>query len=101
VVYLIHFEQPIPRGVSPAGKPLVAQHYIGYADDVPARLAQHAAGRGARLMAVVRERGIRWALVRTWPGGRQAERQIKRRKEAPRLCPICNPDDTPPEALDW
>jgi hypothetical protein len=41
------------------------------------------------MLAVCRERGITWQLVRTWEGGRKFERQLKNRKEAPRLCPVC------------
>src|SRR5262249_25946127 len=26
---------------------------------------------------------------RTWPGDRRLERQLKRRKDAPHICPIC------------
>lgn len=40
-------------------------------------------------MEVVTERGIGWDLSRTWPGGRQEERRLKRQKHSPRLCPLC------------
>ena len=39
--------------------------------DRPGRLAEHEAGRGARLLAVVRAAGIGWQLARPWPGGRE------------------------------
>lgn len=78
-VYLLHLSEPYKH----------AKHYVGSADDLDARLAQHAAGQGARLLEVVASAGITWQLARTWPGDRQFERQIKRRKDAPRLCPIC------------
>jgi|GEM_PF-4575612 len=84
-------EKFIEKNFSPAsaGKPLFVQHYIGYSEDLFIRLKFHAAGQGARIMEVLAERGIRWALVRTWDGGRKLERQLKNRHEAPRLCPIC------------
>jgi hypothetical protein len=42
-------------------------------------------------MEVINDAGITWQLARTWPGGRDRERAIKNRHEAPRLCPICTP----------
>jgi predicted GIY-YIG superfamily endonuclease len=81
-VYLLHFSSPLSH----------ARHYLGFAQDLDARLADHASGNGARLMSVIREAGITWTLARTWPGGRSLERRLKRRKEAPALCPICAGD---------
>lgn len=80
--YLLHFRQPI----SPAH---TAQHYLGWAEDIERRIAEHRAGRGARLTQVAKERGIDFVVVRTWEGDRSLERKLKSRKEAPRLCPIC------------
>ena len=34
-------------------------------------------------------RPIAWKVTRTWPGDRAAERRLKRRKDAPALCPLC------------
>ena len=68
------------------------------ADDLDARLAKHAAGQGARLMAVVKEAGIEWELARTWPGGRARERQLKRQGGAARMCPLCGIKPRTPEA---
>jgi hypothetical protein len=42
-------------------------------------------------MRAVCERGIPFFVARTWPGGRRLERQLKRRKNSPRLCPACVP----------
>jgi len=82
-IYLLHFDRAVPRG-SPS------RHYIGWTTDLPARLADHAAGRGARLLALLRAEGIGWQLVRQWDGAdRHHERRIKRRHQAARLCPIC------------
>jgi len=68
------------------------QHWTA---DLHARLAAHRDGRGARLMEVITAAAISWQLARTWPGGRDRERAIKNRHEAPRLCPICTPDPYP------
>lgn len=78
-VYLIHFARPLHH----------ARHYLGSTADLGDRLEQHRAGQGARLMAVITALGIDWQLARTWPGGRDVERRLKRRKEGPRLCPVC------------
>lgn len=69
-----------------------AGHYLGYAENIAARLAAHQAGTGARLTAVAKERGIGFRLVRVWVGlGRADERKLKNRKHGPRLCPLCHP----------
>ena len=78
-VYLIHFDTPYRH----------AQHYIGWASNLPARLAEHRAGNGARLMEVIANAGITWQLARTWPGDRNLERKLKDRHGASRFCPIC------------
>ena len=80
MIYLLHFDQPYRH----------ARHYLGYADDLDARLKRHRAGNGARLIEVINAAGITWRCVRTWRGGRKLERQLKRRKEGPALCPICS-----------
>lgn len=79
-VYLIHF--------SPAYKH--AKHYTGYADDIGRRVAEQSKGIGARLCNVAVDAGCQVVLARIWPGkDRKFERQLKNRKNAPRLCPIC------------
>lgn len=118
-VYLLHLDQPLSRGVrSRDGKPLTAGHYIGYTEDLIERLDEHASvmwepleepgttedgrrvlgtlrGHGARFMGAVNARGIHWRLARTWDGelaDRKWERKLKNVGNAPRLCPICNPN---------
>ena len=81
-VYLLHFDRPYRH----------ARHYVGWtrsSESLKARLAQHAAGEGARLLAVVRAAGIGWQLARMWPGSRTRERQIKRQGGHARKCPLC------------
>ena len=91
-VYLLHFSG---RLGNPANRYAQAQHYIGTATDLDARLAAHRAGAGARITVAAAARGIAFAVVRTWPGGRDLERRLKRRKEAPRLCPACKGTGVP------
>ena len=81
MIYLLHFSRPLKH----------AKHYMGYAEDIEARLARHRSGDGARLLRAVLAEGIEFELVRTWPGGRVFERKLKRRRDTPKLCPICNP----------
>jgi predicted GIY-YIG superfamily endonuclease len=80
VVYLLHLDAP---GFGHA------KHYTGWTGDLPARLALHEAGQGARLLAVAHAAGIGWTLARTWPGTRARERQLKRQGGASRRCPLC------------
>ena len=86
-VYLLHFDRPYGPPGAPVGS--TASHYIGSADDVPRRLAEHEAGRGARLIAVITASGIGFSLARTWEGGRARERKIKAQGGASRCCPLC------------
>jgi hypothetical protein len=83
-VYLLHFDRPYHH----------ARHYIGFTTDLEGRLALHARPNGSsnhRLMQVIFAAGITWRLGRVWPNAdRLFERRLKRRKEAPRLCPICS-----------
>lgn len=84
VCYLLHFERPI----SPKS---TCQHYIGFANNLEARVSYHRKGRsGVRLLEVAHERGIGFEVARVWEdGSKQLERQLKNRKNAPQLCPIC------------
>jgi len=88
VVYLLHFSRPYGPGGGANGRG-TARHYIGWAADLEARLAAHERGQGARLLAVIKAAGIGFELVRTWPGSRVRERQIKRQGGASRCCPLC------------
>lgn len=63
--------------------------YLGYAEDLEARIERHRKGSGARLVAVFVENWIGFTIARTWPGDRKEERRINNLKNSPRLCPIC------------
>ncbi len=85
-VYLLHFEPGLPiTGTR------VARHYIGWTDgDVDVRVRQHLTGRGSPLVRAAHQAGSTVTLERTWPNvDRYFERRLKRRHEAPRLCPLC------------
>lgn len=77
-----------------------AGHYLGWAGSkdgdlaagLEARLADHAAGRGARLLAVAVAAGITWQLARTWPGTTEGhEKALKDLNNRRGLCPLCTP----------
>jgi predicted GIY-YIG superfamily endonuclease len=79
-VYLLHFHSPFAH----------AKHYTGWSANLSLRLAEHAAGHGARLTEVVAAAGITWTLARTWPNATRAdERRIKNQGGASRRCPLC------------
>jgi predicted GIY-YIG superfamily endonuclease len=80
MVYLLHFDQPYKH----------ARHYIGYTDDLNARLERHRAGTGARLLEVIAGAKIGFQLAATWEGDRHLERRLHKRGGS-RICPICNP----------
>ena len=80
VVYMLHFDRPYHH----------ARHYTGWTDDLPARLARHQAGDGARLVAVITAAGIGFTLARTVTGDRRKERAIKNAGGATRYCPVCS-----------
>ena len=78
-VYLLHFSRPYRH----------AAHYLGWAKDVDARVAEHQSGTGARLTQVVVAAGIELVLAWSAPGTRKDERRMKRNSHIPRRCPIC------------
>lgn len=86
MVYLLHFDKPYRH----------ARHYLGYARLFERRLAEHMAGRGARLMAAVSAAGIGVTLVRKWPDGdRTFERELHNLKRNALLCPVCTTHPLP------
>ena len=91
--YLLHMSAPLGNLTNARAQ---AQHYTGYADDpvgdgvsLERRIAEHLAGRGAKITQAAVAAGITIELVAVWRAPLSFEKQLKRRKEAPRLCPIC------------
>jgi predicted GIY-YIG superfamily endonuclease len=78
-IYLLHFDRPFGH----------ARHYLGWALDLNARLADHGKAHGSALMRAVAAAGIGWRLAATWEGDRYRERQLKNRGGHARKCPIC------------
>jgi hypothetical protein len=92
-VYLLHAFDPATgetRRYEHAG------HYLGWAEDLEQRLAEHMAGRGARLVRVMLDAGLALELVKVWPDvSRAFERQLKRRGGAAQVCPRCRAEHPP------
>ena len=89
VCYLIHFERPYQAKTGKQQQK--AQHYLGWTINLEKRVKLHAAGQGARLLAVVNTEGIGWSVVRLWENGSHAlERKLKARHGHSTYCPICN-----------
>lgn len=79
-IYVVHFAQPLAH----------ARHYIGWTQNLPARMSQHRAGYGGRLMAAVQAAGIDWTVSYTELGDRYRERQLKNQSSAARrFCWLC------------
>jgi hypothetical protein len=102
--YLLHFIDPqtgAPARYQHAG------HYIGWTQDLAARLDAHARGAGARLVEVITKAGLGFRLVRTWPGTtRDREDLLKHAGGGRRYCPECGVQPrqdtgplTPPQRL--
>lgn len=82
-VYLLCLDEPLsPRSSS--------SHYCGATLDLESRLDDHRNRPDARFLQVAKARGISFRLARTWESESwELEKEIKARKELPRLCPFC------------
>lgn len=82
-VYLLHFDRKLAH----------AQHYIGWTEQSPEyRLQDHLnnRNRAARIVVAAVAAGIGVTIARVWPGEtRSFERALKKRANAPRICPLC------------
>jgi len=79
MVYLIHFDKPYKH----------AQHYIGFTNNLDARVDRHKKKNGSKLLKAVENAGIGFKVVKTWEGGQKFRTAIKKQKNASRFCPIC------------
>ena len=85
-LYILCFDRPIGN---PENTRALAGHYLGFALDVPARVALHAAGHGSALTQAVVKAGIGWQVFYR-PGTPGLERWLKAHyKSTPGLCPRC------------
>lgn len=84
-IYVVHFERPVETSAPRAHWP---RHYTGWASDLDARLACHAAGNGSVLFRLAAAQGTGWDLSRAERGDRNRERQLKQ-SSATQHCEIC------------
>lgn len=86
LICLLHFERFYHH----------ARHYLGYTEDLDARVAAHHAGRASPLVAAAVRDGIGFCVAATWPGDQTEERRLHRYRNSPqRLCPICRGEPGP------
>jgi hypothetical protein len=91
LVYVLHFDRPVlfTRG----GRTVEVRHYIGWSRSVAMlrrRLAHHADGQGARLLAAASAAGITWTRAATFhQADRHFERYLHASKRTPAWCPCC------------
>ncbi len=83
-IYLLHFDRPFSH----------ARHYMGSAEDLDVRLAEHAAGAGARLLWVGPAGRDQLDPGEDLVGRSPVRAQLKARGHA-RHCPICTPPRQP------
>lgn len=84
-LYILHFSAPLGNPTNPRA---LAQHYVGWTEDPAKRLADHLAGRGAKITAAAVEKGITFEMF-SWPAPLGIEKTLKKQKGTPRFCPIC------------
>lgn len=88
-LYLLHFTRPVGNINRPR---MHASHYLGWTGqvDVEQRVAQHRAGKGAAITKAAVAKGADLILVKTWPGTRNDERQLKQHGHFSDLCDCLN-----------
>lgn len=89
-VYLICFDKLFGTPDKRADFQPRVRHYLGYADDLDRRIAEHKAGAGSHLTRAAVKAGIELRVAQVWPGAdRSFERALKNQKNAKRFCPLC------------
>jgi predicted GIY-YIG superfamily endonuclease len=85
-VYLVCLDEKLGSSHPLGG----AGHYLGQTQNLDQRIECHREGRGAKILAAAVARGIGFSVVRTWDGGRDKERQLKRQHNPRKFCPRCS-----------
>ena len=81
-VYILSFSNTIGNKDNPRGQ---ANFYVGYAENVQARLEEHRAQRGASITAAAVQQGMTLTVVAVFEGDRSLERRIKNLKATPKI----------------
>lgn len=84
MIYILRFRQPLGN---PTNRRAMATYYVGWCKDgqLDRRIKEHRAGLGAAICRAANNRGIDYDVVVSFPGTRETERQIKRRKNTRRF----------------
>lgn len=89
-IYVLHFEPAYSAPIAGTDRQKVVQHYLGSTGhEVERRLAEHLAGQGSPLVRAAVAAGCSVTVGNTWPGGRTAEREAKRRHRHKVYCRLC------------
>ena len=86
-VYILHLKRKFPTGP--------AQHYVGFApyhygkSTLAKRLGEHAAGKGAKMLAAALRYNIDWEPALVIHANQAVETLIKKMHHTSRICPIC------------
>ncbi len=85
MVYLCCFDKPIHH----------AKHYLGSTGNLHERIKRHRNGTSrACLPRAFHKLGIGFTVTRTWEGGFELEKELKKLKNNRKLCPRCMGEDT-------
>lgn len=81
MVYLLCYNKPLYH----------AKHYLGNTSNLDNRIRRHRSGQSrAHLPMAFHKLGIDFIVSRTWEGSFALEKQLKKRKNNRKLCPICS-----------
>ena len=81
-VYILQFSDTLGNLSNKRGQ---ANFYVGYAENVQARLEEHRAQRGASITAAAVQQGLSLSVVAVFEGDRTLERRIKNLKATPKI----------------
>ena len=105
--YVLHFEKPFGKKQTPERRAAfglaprkndhyesTARHYVGSTSDLAERIEAHAMGKSsaASFTQAAKRAGVSFKVARVLKGGTDIEYKIKRQRNTPKWCPICNAD---------
>lgn len=82
IIYILHFSGNLSH----------ARHYLGSTNDLESRVTEHRRGSTAKIVDAAKKAGLEFSAHFVQFGNRKVERQLKRRRNHRRLCPLCATD---------
>jgi len=82
IIYILHFSANLSH----------ARHYLGSTNDLEDRVTEHRKGGTAKIVDAARKAGLEFSAHFVRLGDRKIERELKRRRNHKRLCPLCGAD---------